>query len=382
MLGLSGLGFVSLGLPDGLLGVAWPSMRAFFGVPLDALGMLLVATTGGYVVSSFLSGWMLARSTIGGLLAASCLATAASLLGYAAAPAWAVVVALGVLAGLGAGAIDAGINTYVATHHSTRTLGLMHACYGLGTATGPIVMTALLGAGLGWQSGYLLVGAAQVALASCFGMTRRSWRAGEGSGAAAAPAAPITETLRLPASRLGIVAFLLYVGLEATSGVWIYSLLHDGRGASMVLAGAAVSIYWGGLMTGRLLLALLAPADGPEELLRPCIATLTAAAAVLVADAGTVTNVVAVLLLGVAAGPIFPALVATTPRRLAARHTANAVGFQVAAAAVGQSLLPAAVGVAAAAAGLEIMPIVLLGTGLLLLATHAMLERVAPVLVD
>ena len=127
LLGLAGLGFVSLGLPDGLLGVAWPSLRAGFGLAQDALGALLVATTTGYVLSSFASGPLLARLGLGALLALSCLATAASLIGYALAGAWPLLVALGVLAGLGAGAIDAGINGYVATNHSPRALNLLHA---------------------------------------------------------------------------------------------------------------------------------------------------------------------------------------------------------------------------------------------------------------
>jgi MFS family permease len=110
------LGFVGIGLPDGLIGVAWPSMRSDFGLPLDALGGLLVSYTAGYLASSFGSGWMLARVSVGALLALSCLATGVSLLGYAGAGHWWMVVALGALAGLGAGAIDAGLNTYAATH--------------------------------------------------------------------------------------------------------------------------------------------------------------------------------------------------------------------------------------------------------------------------
>jgi MFS family permease len=122
LIGLAYLGFVSLGLPDGLLGVAWPSIRTFFGTPLDAVGALLVVFTTGYVLSSFNSGRILLHVNVGSLLALSCLATAVSLLGYALAPFWWIMVAFGVLAGLGAGAIDAGLNTYAAIHHSARSV--------------------------------------------------------------------------------------------------------------------------------------------------------------------------------------------------------------------------------------------------------------------
>jgi MFS family permease len=113
---LTFVGFISLGLPDGLTGVAWPAMRGSFGLPLDALGSLLVSYTVGYLISSFASGRVLARTSVGALLALSCLTTGVSLLGYANAGRWWQVVALGALAGLGAGAIDAGLNTYAATH--------------------------------------------------------------------------------------------------------------------------------------------------------------------------------------------------------------------------------------------------------------------------
>src|SRR4051794_35114804 len=138
---LAAIAFVSLGLPDGLLGVAWPSMHEFFGVELDALGALLIATTTGYVVSSFSSGRLLRRSNLGTVLAGSCLLTASGLLGYASARHWLPVLALGSVLGLGAGAIDAALNTYVATHHSARMLNWLHACFGVGAASGPLIMT-------------------------------------------------------------------------------------------------------------------------------------------------------------------------------------------------------------------------------------------------
>jgi len=160
---LAYVSFISLGLPDGLLGVAWPSMRGFFHLPLDALGALLVAYTTGYLLSSCSSGRILARINVGSLLTLSCLATAASLLGYALTPWWGIVVALGVLSGLGAGAIDAGVNTYVATRYSTRMVNWLHACYGIGAASGPVIMTSVLAAGsalaLGlWHCGHGAVG--------------------------------------------------------------------------------------------------------------------------------------------------------------------------------------------------------------------------------
>ena len=138
------VGFVSLGLPDGLLGVAWPSIRQTFGLPLDALGALFLTTVCGYLAASLTSGWVVKGLGVGLLLALSAFATAISLLTFALAPAWAFMIAVGILAGLGGGAIDAGLNSYVALLHSPRLLSWLHACFGLGAATGPAIMLVVL----------------------------------------------------------------------------------------------------------------------------------------------------------------------------------------------------------------------------------------------
>jgi fucose permease len=397
LLGLSFLAFVSLGLPDGVLGVAWPSIRGSFELPLDALGALLVTATAGYVASSFSSGWLLARMSVGTLLAASCALTAASLLGYAAAPAWGAMIAMGLLAGLGAGAIDSGLNTHVATHHGARTLNLLHACYGLGTTTGPILMTAVLMAGSPWRRGYAILGAAQLALALCFLVTRRRWPHPPGGGPMAvddrdareraqtaaadshpldgmAPA-PLTATLRLPTARLGVAAFFLYVGLEASAGAWIYSLLHEARALSTASAGAAVSVYWGGLLVGRLVFGLTPDALHPRRLPSLAVAVAAGGAGMLAMATSAPVSLVAAAILGAGFGPVFPSLIASTSRRLGPAHAANGVGFQIAAAAIGQSLLPALAGVAAGRVGLEVVPVSIASTAILLLGLLQALDR-------
>src|SRR5262245_48900808 len=221
------LGFVSIGLPDGLTGVAWPSMRGFFGLPIDALGGLLVSYTAGYLVSSFGSGRMLARVSVGALLALSCLATGVSLLGYAGANRWWTVVAFGALAGLGAGAIDAGLNTYAATHFSARMVNWLHAFYGIGALSGPLLMTRVLHSGLPWQWGYAIVGGGQLTLAICFGLTLRQWngdnRVDNTSLSERVIVASSVSTLRLPVVWFSTAIFFVYTGIEAAAGAWVYS---------------------------------------------------------------------------------------------------------------------------------------------------------------
>ena len=355
---LAYLSFVSLGLPDGLNGVAWPSIRGYFNLPLDALGLLLVMFTAGYLVSSFSSGRMLALMSLGNLLSLSCLATALSLIGYALAPSWPAMVVLGGVAGLGAGAIDAGLNTFAATQFSARMVNWLHACYGLGAASGPVIMTSVLASHHPWQIGYAIVGSLQMLLAICFGLTQRWWPKAPGSEPAASNSAarpPNIKTLRLPVMWLSIGVFFLYTGIEAAAGTWAYSLFTESRAVSMITAGTWVSVYWGGLTAGRLLAGVAAgfvPANG---LLRFCVAGIALGAALIWLNITSVLGFLGLGLMGVASAPVFPSLIATTPARLGSAHTGNGVGFQIAAAVLGQSLLPAFLGVLAGKFGLEII---------------------------
>jgi fucose permease len=364
LLGLAVLGFVSLGLPDGLLGVASPSIRAHFGIGPDALGPLFVTATAGYVTSSFAAGWLLVRMRLGTLLAASCAATAASLFGYASVPQWWMMVALGAIGGIGAGAIDAGINAYAAERHSARVVAWLHACYGIGASAGPALMTAVLMASAPWQHGYLLVGAAVLGLAAAFAATARHWpppRPLDPSSLEPRPAA-MSATLRLPAAWLAMAIFALYTGLESTAGAWAYSLYVESRGAGIDAAGSWVSLFWAGLACGRVASGLAVSRVPAAALLRLALAGVALACMIIWLDRNAAFGGIALALAGLAMGPVFPLLIASTPERFGPAHGANVVGFQIAAAAVGQSSLPALVGIAAAAHGLEVVgPILVAG---------------------
>jgi fucose permease len=375
---LAYVGFVSLGLPDGLLGVAWPSIRTFFHLPLDALGALLVMFTAGYMGASFSSGYLLARLNVGALLALSCLATALSLLGYALTPQWWIMVGLGLLSGLGAGAIDAGLNTYAATHYSARMVNWLHACYGIGATGGPIIMTSVLSAGHPWQWGYGIVGLGQAILAVCFGLTRTWWQPAARMPAPACAPAPVgatgsRSTLRLPVMWLSMVVFFVYTGLEAAAGAWVYSLFTEARAITSSTAGMWVSIYWGSLTLGRLVSGVVVSFVPVPLFLRLCLITAALGAVLIWSNLTTLGSFLGLALLGVSLAPIFPSLIATTPERLGDVHTASGVGLQVAAAVLGQSLLPALVGVLARHLGLEIVGPALCIAAAVLLALYELL---------
>ena len=310
LIAIAYLGYVSLGLPDGLLGVAWPSMRATFTQPLDALGALLAAATVGYLASSTAVASLLARMSIGVLLGTSCAATATALALIAVAPAWPIVVLAGALLGAGGGAIDAGLNTHFATHHGPRTMSWLHACYGIGAFLGPLLMTSVLAASLEWRWGYALVAAAQLALAAAFLASRRGW-----------PRLPAPEDRRqvdrlgalglLPA-RLGVTCFFLYTGIEAGAGQWSFTLMTEGRGEDPVAAGLWVSAYYVALTVGRVAYGAVESSVSDVIALRACIAAGVVGSALVALSLGSAVSFGGLVLLGLACAPIYPALIAAT----------------------------------------------------------------------
>ncbi len=375
-------GFISLGMPDGLLSVAWPSMRATFGLPLDALGSLLLLFTAGYLLSSIFSGWMLQRVSIGMLLALSCLATSISLFGYALAPRWWILIAFGTLAGLGAGAIDAGLNTYVATYHSARTVSWLHACYGIATTSGPAMLTAILTSGRSWQFGYALVAAGQFGLAICFGLSRKLWpesvTSDKSKDSADQPSIPKARLWKLPAVWLSVAIFFVYTGIEAAAGAWPYSLFTEARGVSMMTAGSWASAYWGCFTAGRFISGFAANRISTRWLMRFCLIGIITGLTLLWLNLASLLSFAGVALVGLACAPIFPVMIATTPERFSEKQVASVIGLQISAAVLGQSFLPSLVGLLAGRIGLEVLaPALLIATIILLALTESLFAKPA-----
>jgi fucose permease len=390
------VGFISLGLPDGLLGVAFPSIRQTFSLPLDALGAVFFTGVCGYLAASLASGWIVNRIGVAFLLTLSAIATAIALIGYALAPSWWVIVALGLVSGLGAGAIDAGLNSYVALMHSQRLLAWLHAFFGIGAASGPAIMMAVLDAGYPWQMGYGIVGTAQLGLGACFYLTRRKWRMTAGrddltpqdraSGGGSGPSQGVEAIqeraasgrrpgLVAPAIWLSVFLFLVYTGVETTAGQWAYTLLVEGRGVETRLAGLAVSAFWGALAVGRVLSGLFGDRVAPVNLIRGGMLGMLAGAALVWVDLTTWLTLMGLGLIGLAAGPVFPAMIGVTPARFGAGQAATIIGFQVAAASLGIAGLPALAGILAARIDLEIIATLLVISTVGMLALNELVNR-------
>ena len=358
--------FIALGMPDGLLGIAWPSIRADFGIPLDSLGLLLFASVTGYTTSTFLSGVLVGRIGVGRLLAVSCALTGAALVGYTLVPVWWMMVLLGVMAGLGAGAIDAGLNTYAAAHFRPGLVQWLHASYGIGITLGPIIMTLALTTLDSWRVGYRVVAGFQVLMALAFALTLPWW--GNQQERAADDAqekrltdykTPLAETIRRPRVWLSILLFFLYVGAEVSLGTWAYTLLTESRGIAPQMAGFWAGGYWATFTIGRILAGLFAHRLSIDTLVQGGLTLALLGAGLLWWNPFEMANLLAVTLIGLAVAPIFPALISGTSQRVEARFAANTIGMQMAATGLGGAVIPSLVGVLARRVSLEVIPVCL-----------------------
>lgn len=365
---LAFIAFVALGLPDGLLGVGWPSIRGGFSIPLDAIGLLLTASITGYTTSSFLSGFLLSRMGVGRMLAASCFLTGLALIGYTLVPQWWMMVLLGVIAGLGAGGIDAGLNTYVAAHFGEGLMQWLHASWGVGITIGPIIMTLGLTNLDSWRFGYRVVGGFQLALAACFVLTLAMWsRNGAPTGGSAETEkkltdykTPVGETLRQPRVWLSVVLFFLYVGAESSLGTWTYTLLTESRGVDLTLAGFFAGSYWFTFTIGRIAAGLVARRVGVNKLVLGGLVGALLGASLLVWNPFELANVLAVAVIGLSIAPIFPAMMSGTRTRVGDHYAANTIGMQMAATGFGTAVIPSLMGVLARQISLEVIPVCLL----------------------
>ena len=371
--------FIALGMPDGLLGVGWPSIRASFNVPIDALGALLFVSMIGYLTSSFLSGELTRRWGVGRLLIVSCTLTGIGLIGYTFVPQWWMMVALGLAAGMGAGGIDSSLNAYVARHYSAGLMQWLHASYGVGITAGPLIMTAALTNFQNWRLGYLLVGAVQIVLAITFWITLPIWQQNN-SASAESPAEPqkevnLGQTLKRRRVWLSMLLFFFYVGSEVTMGTWVYSLLTEGRGIDPQLAGYFAGSYWFTFTIGRILAGLVTRKINIQSLVKVCIIAAILAGVILGLNLSTWVNLAAVAVIGFAFAPVFPGLMSGTPLRVGQQHSNNTIGMQAAAGALGGTALTSLVGVLARVYGLEVVPSAMVAFLACLLAGYIIFER-------
>jgi fucose permease len=392
------VGFISLGLPDGLIGVAWPSIYSTFGIPLGSLGVLLFATTAGYIFASFNSGRFINRFGAGQMLTFACGAMGSGLVGYSLVPLWPLFVLTGFFVGLGAGIIDAGLNTYVAANFRPSLMYWLHACFGLGATIGPFIMNSAIRTGawrigelanpvwrLGtftntsWRLGYLIVGFGLYALGAIFFVTMNRWTTPKSETQTNTPQdmlahrTPVGASLRLPSVRLSILLFFCYAGVELSAAHWAFTVLTKSRAIPDGTASAIVSVYWGLFTVGRLLAGFAASKIKPTAQVRIGMGAAVLGAFLFWWNPAQLIGIAGLVLVGFACAPIFPALITNTAERVGMEHATNTIGFQIAGTGFGIMVLPGLSGVLADKISLEVIGLCVLAAAVAILVLHEMI---------
>lgn len=362
------LAFFGIALPDGVLGVSWPAMRNDLGVPLGALGIMLPFAVVCSMLSSSATGFVLGRVGIGRLLAVSTALAGSALLIQSLAVAFWVVVAAACLFAFGSGAIDAGLNAHVARRFGARQITWLHACFGVGAACGPLIVTGTAGLGLSWRWAFGTVAAIQGVLALAFLLTARSWVA------AAPPAARPSGGRGLPrSSYAGVTLFALQNGLESATSLWAYVYLTAARDVPPTTAALLVSGYWLVLLVARIVVGPLADRAGARPVLGFCFGGLIAGGGLLFLPGPAAAA--GVLTLAAAAAPVFPLLTLTTRDRVGEAAADRVIGVQVAAGSAGAATMPAVIGLLIDRHGAGVLAQCVLGLALATAAAYVVTVR-------
>jgi fucose permease len=377
--------FVVLGLPDGMLGTAWPSMRATFGAPVGDLGLVLLIATAGSVLATAFVGPLIRRLGVPALLAVAGSLAALGYTGYAVAPGLWLVLAVSVLLGMSAGLMDGGLNTAVALTGRQRLLNLLHGAYGVGTAIGPLVVTVAIIAG-SWRPAYLVQVSLDLLLAVLWFRHRRRVRTqpgvtakGEVAVAEPHPAARWSRRRYCAVVVAGMSVFFVYTGLEVGAGQWEASFCRGPLHLSAGATGLAAFGYWGALTAVRIGLAVPRRPVPPQGVVRWGSAIAVFAAAVIWWRPDVAVAVTGFVVLGGALAGVFPALIALTPVRLGEQRAHNVISWPVGAAAAGGAGLSAAIGLLIGTTSLAAMGPALTVLALIVVAAELILNRLAPV---
>lgn len=349
------IGFISLGLPDTVLGVAWDSMRRELGTPVYYAGFLTTLLTICSAVSAFFSGEILRRTGTGRLLMICGFVTGCSLLGYAFSPAFWCLLLFAIPLGFGQGAVDTGMNYYVARHYTSRDMSWLHCCWGLGASCGPGLVTLILASGGSWRWGYVTVGAIQLGLALLFSLTLGLWSDLEGGDEKKTAFAEGTVRFCLRFWFCPLM-MLLYCGIEFSMGLWVYQFLAGCRGFSAEAAGYAVAGYWGMLTAGRFLIGCVANRLGNRRQIRLSMVLSFTGALLLTVPGPAALILCAVGLIGFAFASFYPAMMHAAPERFDDVTAATVIGYQGGAAMLGAAVIPAAFGYLAARTTFALLP--------------------------
>lgn len=371
--------FISLGLPDSLLGSVWPAMHVDLGADLSLAGVLGAVVCAGTVLSGLMSARLIVRFGTARVTAVSVLMTAAAMLGMALSSSFILTLLLCIPLGLGGGAVDAALNNFVALHYRAQHMNWLHCFWGVGATLGPAVIGLLLRLTGQWRGGYLGMAAAQCVLAAVMFASLPLWRKAEGDADGQTESGNIQpmrlrEVLMLPLAGPVLISLLAYCGAESVMNLWCASYLVGARGIAPDRAASWVSLFFLGITLGRMLAGFLSVRMRPAQLVRAGVLLAIVGIALLLSPLDSLLPA-ACLLVGLGFAPVYPSMLHRTPVIFGQQASQSVMGIQMAFAYIGSTLMPPLAGALTHLAGMGFLPVFVLGLTALLLIMSERINR-------
>ena len=372
------LAFISLGLPDSLLGSAWPVMYQELGTSVSSAGIISMIIAAGTIVSSLNSDRLNTRFGTGKITAVSVLTTAVALFGFSVSHSFLALCLWGIPYGLGAGSVDAALNNYVALHYRSRHMSWLHCMWGIGTMVSPMVMGRVLAGGGPWTAGYRYIALFQIALTAVLFLSLPLWqkRTDEAAEDGTAPQAlSLGQVFRLPGAKEVMLCFFCYCALETTAGLWASSYLTLTRGVAADTAASFASLFYIGITAGRAACGFLTLKLSDTQMIRLGQGVLAVGVAALLVPGPQLLALAGLVLVGVGCAPIYPSIIHATPDHFGADRSQAVIGIQMASAYVGNLVMPPLFGLLANNITPALFPFYLLVLLVLMVFMHEQLVR-------
>lgn len=372
LLALIYLAFISLGLPDSLLGAGWPVMHTELGVSVSFMGIISMVISGGTIVSSLLSDKLTHKFGTRAVTVASVFLTVAALFGFSFSGSFSLLIIFAVPYGLGAGAIDAALNNYVALHYKAKHMSWLHCFWGVGAIISPFIMSFAL-KNLNWNSGYRIVGFIQLAIALLLLVTLPVWKINKTESTTDTKRVGLTAALKIKGVPFLLIGFFAYCAAEATAMYWASTYFTEVKGISGDRAASFAALFYIGITLGRFASGFITERLGDRRMILLGTGILACGIMILLIPVQSyMTAFAAFLVIGFGCAPIYPCIIHSTPANFGAENSGAIIGIQMASAYVGSTFIPPLFGLFGNAVGFSVMPVYLLAFfALMIIMTEA-----------
>ncbi len=378
------LSFISLGLPDALLGSAWPIIYPEMGVPVSYSGIIFMIISIGTVCSSLQSDRLTKKLGAGKVTAISVAMTAIALFGFSCSHSFLALCLWAIPYGLGAGGVDAALNNYVALHFASRHMSWLHCMWGVGASVGPYIMSAAITRTASWNNGYRVIGIIQVVLSVIIFISLPLWKKKDNENREAsdtdhveAKALSLKEVIRIKGAKEIMLAFFCYCALEQTVGLWASSYLVLYRGIPEVTATGFASLFFIGITVGRAVNGFLTIKFSDTQLIYLGQAIIAVGIVLLMLPFSDMISLIGFVAIGVGCAPIYPCIIHSTPVHFGRENSQAMVGVQMASAYIGTSIMPPLFGLLAKGIGIYLLPIYVLAILIVQFVMYTRVRKVA-----